>query len=137
MLSANSMEEEDEILEKLKIDWEHTVCKWIKPEEIKDYQTVPRLEKAWRRVWLREYLEAGLQRLKNDHISGASGLAMEGLRILKEFFDESYWRDFSPDDIWEEILVVGWHIAKNGRTAMSAGKLESLQMAIVATPSLV
>lgn len=122
-LSANSAGEEDEILEKLKIDWEHTVYKWIKPEEIKNYQTVPNLEKAWRRVWLREYLKTGLKRLTNNHTGGASELALEGLKVLKKFFDETYWREFSLDDMWEEILVVGWHIAKNGRLAMGAGTL--------------
>lgn len=135
-LSANSTEEEDGILEKLKIDWEHTMYKWINPEEIQNYQTVPKLEKAWRRVWLRGYLDVGLDRLKSDRIKGASELALEGLGVLRKFFDENYWRDFSLDEMWEEILVVGWHIAKNGRPTMSAGTLESLRMVIISTLSL-
>lgn len=129
-LSAGSVEEEDEILEGLKINWEHTEYKWIKPEEITNYPTVPKLEKAWKRVWLTQSVEAGLNRLKEDHFSGASELALEGLRVLRAFFDEHYWRGFGSDDIWEEILVVGWHIAKNGRPAMSAGMLGPLKIAI-------
>ncbi len=35
---------------KIKIDWEHIEFKWIDPEEIKLYQTVPGLYEAWERV---------------------------------------------------------------------------------------
>ncbi len=35
---------------KIKIDWEHSECKWIEPEEIKTFQTVPGLYEAWERV---------------------------------------------------------------------------------------
>jgi nicotinamide-nucleotide amidase len=31
---------------KIKIDWEHVEYKWIKPEEIDDYSTVPKLKEA-------------------------------------------------------------------------------------------
>jgi nicotinamide-nucleotide amidase len=36
--------------EKIKTDWEHTEIKWIKPGELKKYQTVPGLAKALARV---------------------------------------------------------------------------------------
>jgi PncC family amidohydrolase len=36
--------------EKIKTDWEHTETKWIKPEELKKYDTVPGLAKALKRV---------------------------------------------------------------------------------------
>ena len=36
---------------KVKIDWEHKEAKWIKPEEISDFQTVPRLKEALARVY--------------------------------------------------------------------------------------
>ncbi|MFN3301782.1 MAG: DUF6390 family protein [Patescibacteria group bacterium] len=32
--------------DKIKIDWEHTKYRWIKPNEIKNYRTVPKLEKG-------------------------------------------------------------------------------------------
>ena len=32
--------------ERLKIDWEHTECKWIHPDDLSHYQTVPGLKKA-------------------------------------------------------------------------------------------
>lgn len=34
----------------IKIDWEHTDYKWIKPEEIKNYDTVPMLKEALENV---------------------------------------------------------------------------------------
>ena len=30
----------------IKLDWEHTEYRWIKPEEMKDFDTVPRLDKS-------------------------------------------------------------------------------------------
>jgi PncC family amidohydrolase len=36
--------------DKIKIDWEHTEAKWIKPSELKKYETVPGLAKALARV---------------------------------------------------------------------------------------
>ncbi|UCH52010.1 MAG: nicotinamide-nucleotide amidohydrolase family protein, partial [Chloroflexota bacterium] len=36
--------------EKIKTDWEHTEVRWIKPRELKKYETVPGLEKALARV---------------------------------------------------------------------------------------
>jgi 8-oxo-dGTP diphosphatase len=36
--------------EKIQIDWEHSEYRWIEPEEIKNYNTVPGLYSAWERV---------------------------------------------------------------------------------------
>jgi len=35
---------------KIEIDWEHTELKWINPEEMKIYETVPQLYETWERV---------------------------------------------------------------------------------------
>ncbi len=35
---------------KIRINWEHKEMKWIKPEEISEFQTVPRLEEVLARV---------------------------------------------------------------------------------------
>ncbi len=32
--------------DKIRVDWEHTVYRWIKPNEIKKYRTMPKLEKG-------------------------------------------------------------------------------------------
>ena len=36
---------------KIKIDWEHKEARWIKPQEIGNYQTVPRLKETLARVY--------------------------------------------------------------------------------------
>jgi 8-oxo-dGTP diphosphatase len=36
--------------DKIRIDWEHKEARWIKPEDIEHYQTVPRLREALGRV---------------------------------------------------------------------------------------
>jgi len=35
----------------VKLDLEHTECKWIKPEELKDFDTVPKLNKSLKAVF--------------------------------------------------------------------------------------
>jgi PncC family amidohydrolase len=36
--------------EKIQMDWEHTDLRWVDPEEIVKYDTVPKLAEAWERV---------------------------------------------------------------------------------------
>ncbi len=40
--------------EKVKLDWEHTESKWIFPDEIDNYATVPRLKEALNEVFQRK-----------------------------------------------------------------------------------
>lgn len=35
---------------KVKIDWEHKESRWIDPEDIGEYETVPSLKETWERV---------------------------------------------------------------------------------------
>jgi 8-oxo-dGTP pyrophosphatase MutT (NUDIX family) len=34
----------------LKLNYEHTECKWIKPQQLKETVTVPKLYEAWERI---------------------------------------------------------------------------------------
>jgi len=36
--------------EKIEMDWEHTELRWIAPEDVSKYETVPRLLETWERV---------------------------------------------------------------------------------------
>jgi len=36
--------------EKIRVDWEHTEVKWIDPQDIGKYETVPKLVETWERV---------------------------------------------------------------------------------------
>jgi len=37
--------------EKIKIDWEHKEIRWIKPEDLENYQTVPKLKETLAQVY--------------------------------------------------------------------------------------
>lgn len=37
----------------IKLDWEHTQARWIEPEAIPKFQTVPQLKEAWEQLWER------------------------------------------------------------------------------------
>ena len=37
----------------IKLDWEHTQARWIEPEAIPKFQTVPQLKEAWEQLWKR------------------------------------------------------------------------------------
>lgn len=37
-------------IQKIHLDWENTEYRWVKPEEIKNYPTVPNLWDTWERV---------------------------------------------------------------------------------------
>ena len=41
--------------EKIKLDWEHKESKWISPEEVKDYDTVPQLKETLEAAMARQY----------------------------------------------------------------------------------
>ncbi|MBI4300455.1 MAG: NUDIX pyrophosphatase, partial [Chloroflexi bacterium] len=32
---------------KVKLDWEHVEARWVEPDDIGGYETVPELAKAW------------------------------------------------------------------------------------------
>jgi len=36
----------------IKLDWEHTDYKWVRPEELKNFDTVPKLDKSWENVFM-------------------------------------------------------------------------------------
>jgi hypothetical protein len=35
----------------IKLDWEHTEYKWIKPGEFKEFETVPKLDKSLENIF--------------------------------------------------------------------------------------
>lgn len=42
---------------KVRLDWEHTESRWVRPEEIATLETVPRLDETWQRVAARSRSE--------------------------------------------------------------------------------
>ena len=63
-------------------DWEHTEYKFIKPEDLNDYDTVPNLEFGMKRCFVDPETAESLNALRDDHESGAQGLAILALNML-------------------------------------------------------
>lgn len=129
------------------LDWEHDFYNWYDPVEVlsrleqqKDgtvggQQLVPRLADSLRNIYP-EYelgsvagklLTKGLQRLQNDHESGARELAAIALTILREILMEarpSTVQATGSDDHWtiwwRKVRLVSWHLWTNGRESMGA-----------------
>ncbi|KUI59094.1 Methylthioribose-1-phosphate isomerase [Cytospora mali] len=122
------------------LDWEHETWAWYDPFEIEDSESfgaVPRLAESLRRVWFEKdlgvdagaVLTNGLDRLKNDHQSGARQLAGAALEILRDIVLKMDTRQ--PLDVWwTKIRFASWHIWKNGRESMGAAILSVLLAAL-------
>lgn len=126
--------------EGINLDWEHEDWAWYDPMEVKDSESfgaVPRLGESLRRVWFEKdlgdeagtVLTNGLDRLKNDHQSGARQLASTSLQILRDIILAMDAQQ-SVDTAWTKIRFAAWHIWKNGRESMGAAILSVLLAAL-------
>lgn len=117
------------------LDWEHAGWEWhdpLKVSESEEFGGVPKLVNSLRRVWP-EYdlgpkagkaLTSGLQRLRDDHESGARQLAAVAISTLKEVISE-----MGPSSVggaWYNIRMAAWHLCKNGRESMGAAITSAL-----------
>ncbi|OTA52771.1 translation initiation factor eIF-2B subunit family protein [Hypoxylon sp. EC38] len=115
--------------EGITIDWEHEGYEWFNPLEVNEsdgFGGVPKLVNSLRRVWP-EYdlgpkagkaFTSGLQRLRDDHESGARQLAEAAVSILKGLIAEMD-SDAIDDTWWANIRMAAWHICK-ARESMGA-----------------
>ncbi|KAI1134216.1 nagb/rpia/CoA transferase-like protein [Hypoxylon sp. FL0543] len=115
--------------EGITIDWEHEGYEWFNPLDVNEsdeFGGVPKLVNSLRRVWP-EYdlgpeagkvFTSGLQRLRDDHESGARQLAEAAVSILKDLIAEM---DSSVIDEtwWANVRMAAWHICKT-RESMGA-----------------
>jgi translation initiation factor 2B subunit (eIF-2B alpha/beta/delta family) len=105
--------------QKVTIDWEHIEYRFIKPDEIQDYDTVPRLEQSLSRILVGPETEIALSILKNDHHSGAGTLAIIALeQLLNIVQGEDLKSVDNTVEFWRELRMIAWHLAKNGRPSM-------------------
>lgn len=105
----------------IQFDWEHTEYRFIKPEDIQNYDHVPQLEVGMERVMVSPETEEALAILRNDHESGAQALAIKALELLlKAIRGEELSRLGTSEDFWRELRWRAWHLAKNGRPSMGA-----------------
>jgi translation initiation factor 2B subunit (eIF-2B alpha/beta/delta family) len=125
----------------IKIDWEHSEYRFIKPEELKNYDHISQLELGLMRVLVSPGTEKGLALLRNDHYSGAQQTALRALRIILEAIRGPEFSDPSTaEEFWKELRWMAWHLAKNGRPSMSAAVenvifsvLDEVQKDLIAT----
>ncbi|KAK7754522.1 hypothetical protein SLS62_003542 [Diatrype stigma] len=117
------------------LDWEHAGWEWHDPltvNESEEFGGVPKIVNSLRRVWP-EYdlgpkagkaLTSGLQKLRDDHESGARQLAAIAVSTLKEVI--SGMDPASASEAWKNIRMAAWHLCKNGRESMGAAITSAL-----------
>ena len=97
---------------------EHTESKFVKPEDLGNYDDVPKLEVGLERVMVSLETEKGLAIPRDDRESEAQELALKALRIL---LGAVRGNDLSTaGEFWTELRWIAWHLAKNGRPSISA-----------------
>lgn len=102
----------------LRLDWEHTEHRWIKPNELTSFKTVPKLKEAFDRVrWDMAVVPAAVSKvlgivgeLGQDRIHGASFLGLRALEIIAEAAKVS--DSTSPEELFRDILLTSWQLRK-------------------------
>lgn len=111
----------------IKIDWEHTEYKFIKPKDLLNYETVPNLRFGLGRCLIGPETEKSLNTLKNDHESGAQTMALFALKsLLKAVRGSDLSSIRETEEFWRELRMIAWHLAKNARPSMGAAIEASL-----------
>ncbi|CAG8577355.1 8654_t:CDS:2, partial [Diversispora eburnea] len=103
-----------DIINKVKIDWEHDTFKWIKPEDMKSFNTVPHLLETFHRVYLPKSAHNGLLYMLKNRSSGAQELAEKALDIFVEVIKDKSCRQFTTNfkELYLAWLNIGWHLSE-------------------------
>ena len=118
------------------LHWKHTEFRFVNPEEVETYSTVPDLDiTLWRTLTGPDTAE-GLRELREDHSSGARTLATKAVRILLISITGSDL-DWSSNVVsyWRAFRLVAWHLAVNGRPSMGAAIERAVLRAVVLASS--
>lgn len=110
---------------RIRLDWEHETYAWIKPKEISQYNTVPRLGDALERVKPSTYklnskLHNYLKEIEGDLIHGSSWLAARAAKILLEASES-----FREGDVGEYISFIKFYAKKLAYTRPSMLAIEN------------
>jgi len=97
----------------IRLDWEHSECKWVRQSELVAYETVPKLKQAFDRVrWDLNASSPNLTRaiqvveeIAHDSINGAGYLGRKALAALQTAAKFSSAQ--SSDGLFRDILHVG------------------------------
>lgn len=118
----------------LVIEGEHTEYRFIKPQELENYDHVPLLEMDMKRCFPGKEMEEGLRLLRDDHDNGAEVLATNALEILKkvvhgEDFDVKKVK--TVEEFWFELRLAAWTLGVNGRPDMGPAIVSALNDALI------
>jgi translation initiation factor 2B subunit (eIF-2B alpha/beta/delta family) len=108
----------------LRLDWEHTEHRWIKPDQLSSFDTVPKLKEAYDRVrWNANVEPAALSQVANlleefsqDRSHGASVLGRRAVEILAEAAKNSGCSNL--DVSFRSILLTAWRL-RMGHSGMA------------------
>jgi len=103
---------------KIRLDWEHTEYKWVDPNELISYATVPKLKETFERVrWDLQASPASLSKVlsdvsavNQDRIHGAGFLGRRAVEVLKDTAQSS--TAFSVDELFHDLLLVSLRLWK-------------------------
>jgi translation initiation factor 2B subunit (eIF-2B alpha/beta/delta family)/8-oxo-dGTP pyrophosphatase MutT (NUDIX family) len=95
----------------ISIDWEHTCYKWISPNDLDSYNTVPKLKETFERVqWdlqtISKFQSAAFGRildLGEDRVSGASSLGRRAVQIIAHTAESPDIE--SKDELFKNMLT--------------------------------
>jgi len=93
---------------KINIDWEHTEKRWIYPDEIAEYKTVPNLEQTLKRVYITPEITEAIDKIEKDRVHGASELSLMALDVLKTAVGLSPIK--KADELFEYVSNIAWHL---------------------------
>ena len=108
----------------VQLDWENTEYKWIYPNELGSYETVPKLKETFDRVRydsqaspesLRKVM-SGVEELVRDKVHGASFQGRRAVKLLLDTVNASDTRN--ADDLFSDLMLVSSRL-RNAQPAMA------------------
>jgi translation initiation factor 2B subunit (eIF-2B alpha/beta/delta family) len=131
----------------IQLDWEHTEYRWVKPNELGSFETVPKLKETYDRVrWNMLDTPVALSRnsglvaeFGHDRTHGASFLGRRALEIISEIAKAS--DAATSEELFRDILLTTWTLrkAQPGMATIEnlAGKLlQKMSILLTAGPSV-
>ncbi|KAI9885553.1 MAG: hypothetical protein M1823_002652 [Watsoniomyces obsoletus] len=112
------------------IDWEHTEWRFVSATTLAEADTVPNLDISLNRTLVPPFVASVLRDLNTDQESGASVLATKAVEVPLKALDHLARGGQSPVEIWKNIRMYAWHLAKNGRPSMGAAITSALLVAL-------
>ncbi len=97
---------------RIRLDWENAEYKWIEPNELSSYETVPKLKEAFDRVHCNLQSERpsfstvlqGVEELEQDRVHGASFLGRQAVELLSAVAEAS--EATTAQELFCDLLLV-------------------------------